>query len=313
MKTCIHGHPLTPENSYRDKRNKPGTLGCRTCKQQLQFDYDVRKKKILPPDTLGDLNPYKEPLQEVDEGFGYKGTLKQSVGKTHIQCHICGYFFKSLGHHVRDHGINAKQYKDKFDLARGTSLMSDKARTARVAISLATTKKHKQTFLAGLAKGRKTMGDAPRHSKKKSLEAKNKQGRCYYQLLDKINNLAKKLEKVPTSDEFGKEYGYSYLRNVQRTFGTWNRGLTIAGFTPIAIRGQHFKYDEYMVGELFKEFMQIEGRPPRRADLKGGFLPDGAVIDRLFGGIIEARKYAGMEEFDYINETGKVEREVAER
>lgn len=148
----------------------------------------------------------------------------------------------------------------------------------------------------------------PDKRSKKSLEQKNKEGRCYYQLLDKINVLAKKVGKVPTQREFIEEFGEGYLGSIRGTFGSWNAAVTVAGLEPRVARGRSIKYDRERVGEMLKEFYKIEGRPPRLSDLGRGYMPSAKVLRRLFNGsIIEARRFAGMSAFDYIHENGAVE------
>jgi len=278
---------------------------------EIALKHYVKTGRVLPPEAEGTLRPYKEPLAPVASGYGFQGTLKQSVGKTHLQCHECGYYFANLATHVgKMHGLVPKAYKAKYELSVSTSLLSDKARANFIAANLKRSPEAKRKSLESFKTHRRTGGG---NRVRKSLEAKNREGRCYYQLLDKINTLATKLKKVPTRREFVAEYGHGYVGSILGTFGSWSQAVTLAGLQPASRGGFRVaQYDRERVADLFKEFLTIEGRPPRLSDLGGGSMPSTKAVQRLFNGsIIEARRYAGMEEFDFIHERGEVEREVA--
>lgn len=48
-----------------------------------------------------------------------------------IQCHVCGRWYGALVTHIRAHNLNAASYKDRFGLARGTSLLGPLAAERR--------------------------------------------------------------------------------------------------------------------------------------------------------------------------------------
>lgn len=288
-----------------DRRPEIGTKEFRAYRRVVYDRYYVKTGIRLPRDTEADYEPYKEPLEPVREGFGYYGTVAHNKAGTHVQCHLCGYFFRGLTNHLkRVHEITASEYKHQFQLARQTGLISHEAslRAAQAAMARPAEQKKEllEKRLKNLEAGRTTRDFDI--SIKKSLEAKNKEGRCYYQLLDKITILTKALGRTPTRRDFEKLYGGGYLGSVYNTFGSWNEALTIAGLQPNRIGNRNAIYNRDDVIALIKEFYKIEGRVPRAKDMGGGVIPSKNVIQRLFGGIIEARKAAGFVYADFINE-----------
>lgn len=72
---------------------------------------------------------YKEPLLKVEDGFGYVGAILTTIDGEKIQCHICGSLFSALGPHLyKTHETNVSEYKERFELARETALVSEKYR-----------------------------------------------------------------------------------------------------------------------------------------------------------------------------------------
>lgn len=269
-----------------------------------QLNRDLRSGTVLPPETKSNLRPYKAPLEPVEEGFGFKGTVAETVTGTHIQCHICGYFYANLAMHVaKEHKMSSTEYKDTYQLEHKRGLCSTAYSEIRRQDSLRRSPKVKQAQLDNLAKGRLIKQDYTKRRNKSSLEFKNKRGSCYYQLLDKIEALGKKLGRTPQCREFITEYGESYFGNIRQTFGTWNQAVTFAGFAPGRIGNTgNQRYSRESVIAMIRSFQEIEGRPPRASDMGTG-IPTYYVLKRLFGGgIIEARRAAGLGHYDFINE-----------
>lgn len=269
--------------------------------EKKKFDWMIRHKVILPPDTEGDLSNYKEPLTTAPSGHGFMGTLKYNKDKTHVQCHICGWFFKSLGQHtVKTHHLTADMYRVGFELDSGTSLAAPKLREKFVKASMARSPEHKRKILTNLQKGRVGRKHYPRNH---SLEYFNKRGNCPDQLVEKIKNLNAEFKKVPTRREYITKYGEGNLQAVYRVFGTWNNALTICGFTPNQFRASNPTYTRDGIIEAMREFYDLEGRPPRTSDSEdpSSMIPRMKVIAKHFGGIINARE-AAFGEYDYVNE-----------
>lgn len=277
------------------------------------FNRYVRIGRYLPPTTKATLRPYKAPLTAVEGGFGFMGTIAQNEVKTHIQCHICGYFFGGLTRHLTAaHSITAREYRALFELSAGTGLVSDSVKAVYRRNNLNQTPAIKAARVAAFAaagrsaiiqaKATRNQNQSP--FRNKSLERKNKEGRCFYQLLDKIETLAKELNRTPTRREFAKRWGGGFEASIRRTFGSWNQAITMSGL-PTNKREDFLKsktrFAREGVIELFHTFVAANGRMPRVADL-GDTLPSFNTINRLFGGIIKAREAAGYGLADYVHE-----------
>lgn len=261
--------------------------------------YYLRHGFILPPDTEADLMTYKTPLEKVPGGYGYYGTLAQNKEHTHVQCHICGFFFRGLASHTSMvHGMTGREYKIEHGLLLGPGLTASKQRELHIKHGITSrTPQQKARSLQLLDEYRGRYQPRREHQ----LELRNRRGRCYYQLLDKIQKLAEKLKQTPSRRDFTAEYGFGDDHAVIGTFGSWNQAVSLAGLTPKAYRPSNPTYSEGMVIAMIRNFYELEGRVPRQSDL-GDMLPSGNVIRRLFGGMIGARKAAGLGHADYINE-----------
>ena len=55
-------------------------------------------------------------------GYGHYGVLDHDGGR--VLCHECGRWLRSIGGHLRTHGMTAREYKQAHGLPRGTPLIS---------------------------------------------------------------------------------------------------------------------------------------------------------------------------------------------
>lgn len=95
---------------------------------QQVYSYKIKRRNhvLFPPDTPGMEVGYKEPLRPVEDGYGYFGTITiDQDTKSCVQCHICGFYFKELGQHIKEHAIGPREYKQRFGLSLKTPLMSE--------------------------------------------------------------------------------------------------------------------------------------------------------------------------------------------
>jgi predicted transcriptional regulator len=66
------------------------------------------------------------------------GAILTSDDGTQIQCHACGRWLGSLTYHIgKTHGLSADDYKERFGLARGASLISPHAAELQRAAAIA--------------------------------------------------------------------------------------------------------------------------------------------------------------------------------
>lgn len=257
---------------------------------KIQEEY-IRKGRILLPDTKAILNQYKEPLTPVKGGYGYMGTIATNEEETHTQCHICGLFYIQVGRHITNmHDITVEQYKDKFEIAKRSSLVATKSRIQYFERYANMTPDEKLARMQRLQKASQDRRDKGQWSNrwKKSLEQKNKEGRCPDQLLDKIEKLEKKLGYTPSTREFAEEYTGGYLESVRTTYGTWSNAIKMLGLEP---NTNHMKgrVSEKTIRVLFWDFKEKYGREPYSRDLKGNLGVSAYPITRIWGSFSNAK------------------------
>jgi len=248
---------------------------------------------------------YKEPLKAIPkkEGYGYYGTILITLDKTLMQCHVCGELRADVGRHsLNKHKISVSDYKDKYQLARKTSLISESERIRRKTLLLNRfdnmTKEekeaHKQCALKGWReynRNRKT----PKKQPKISLETKNKRGTCPDQLLAKIQEVKRKLKKTPSLKEFIKETGgQRYKHLIISEFDSWNNALKKLGEKTIEPNMFIQKYSRKDLIGYLKAFYKKYRKVPTNSDFKRGIIPSKQTYWKYFGGIDQARKKAGL-------------------
>jgi len=251
---------------------------------------------------------YKEPLKEIKkgDGFGYYGVLLGTVDKKKVQCHVCGELFKSVQAHVfQKHKLNSKQYKDKFELARETALISEDERQRRKELTLkwlaSMSDEEKQEWQ------RKAQEKYREWIKKKreirtqpriTLETKNKRGTCPDQLLQKIRDVHEVLGKTPTKRDFIDHYeSQRYMHIIYATFGSWTKAVKMAGLKPVVQeRKGGGRYSDEELLEYLDIFYRENGKPPTETDCRRGLVPDSNIYRRRFGSFTRARELAGITE-----------------
>lgn len=269
-------------------------------------------EKLIPfKDTFLTFKNYKEPLLEIPkkEGFGYYGTLLGTEDGQHIQCHTCGELFQDLTVHLRfTHRTTNQEYREKYQLNRTTSLISENMREKRKQTTLAwlesLTKEqiveYRNKSKTALLKWRKNNPEMPWT---KRLESMNKVGSCPDQVLEKIKEIKEQLGKVPTLQEFVVATGgQRYKHLIFKFYGSWNNALKLLKYKTrpsygIGIRGKSYQKEELL--EYMKLFVKENNKIPTFTDFKAGMLPDYQVYARKFGNIENARQEAGV--YELIN------------
>ena len=66
--------------------------------------------------------PPPQPVPQRDPGLPAHGVVVFSADGTKVQCHCCGRWLGSLNLHMRTHGLDARTYKEAYDLKRTVSL-----------------------------------------------------------------------------------------------------------------------------------------------------------------------------------------------
>ncbi len=254
------------------------------------------QKTTTMPDLI--YSNYKLPLLVIPKtkGHGYYGAIAQTKDGTKIQCHVCGEMKESLALHLREHELTALAYKDKFKLAHKTALVCDKLRVRMIQhgkqVWANKTKAEKELFTTWTQKYGTYV---PPLGTKISLETRNKRGNCPQQLLKMIEDFSKPLGRAPKLDEFRKwsikNKRSGLVGSVYKTFGSWNKAVSMLGYTP---RKNKVGYSKEYLLEMLRVFYKTNKRLPSKSDTKRGLIPDRSVYWRNFGTLKKARKLAGI-------------------
>ena len=266
-------------------------------KRRAQFTYKLRSGKILSPSADSIVGNYKEPLRKYEDGFGYLGALVYDKDELFTQCHICGYFYKFLGSHVRqNHTMSSSEYKDMFMLNRKTSLLATNTRTSFIKSShfanwtIEERAAHNKFLKLGEKKRVAKLVSSNRagnNRKFKTLEQKNIEGKCPDQLLDKLEKLSESLGRTPKRREFIKEYGHGFNMALRTTFGSYGEAIKILNLSPNKPGSERYTKD--MLIEILKDFYNRYERVPMTCDIRTFKLPSLDTFRKHFGTFTEAK------------------------
>lgn len=284
-------------------------------KYGIKYDKNVFKRNVPPTEALvkegraasytGQIlvyENYKEPLKPIEKskGFGYYGTVAMTDDKQLVQCHVCGNLFANVGMHIRLHKLDSRRYKDMYGLSVSTALMSEPEREKRQQRAVKPFDGKLPDHL--MEYNRKVQQGLIKHNGSKtkdgegkfggwSLEKRNIEGKCPEQVLEKIRELADKLGRTPSYDEFIKEYTYEYLGAIKFQHNTWTEAVHKLGMkTADELR----RPDKDSLIEELQVFQKQYGRIPMTSDFNRGLLRGRGVFIRVFGSLNNARIEAGM-------------------
>ncbi len=233
-------------------------------------------------------------------GIGYQGVLMHDSVEDAVQCSLCGWWGPCLWKHIQSahKGMNAKKYKEEFGLARGTALCSEKVRENFLNAALLRAKKlGKKENARRIRLMHKALRKRGRKFPKRSMEFKNKHGRCPQQLLERITKLAQKIGHQPSSLELCKHEkdGYGLRQSINLTFGSWNNAIKMLGwekFNYKASRRTPEQINEYKTHLLMmlRIFKEKHGREATQSDTRRGLLPNWKTYEKYFGSMEKARR-----------------------
>lgn len=254
----------------------------------------THQKPLLPENVTAVYNDYKEPLKPVEGGFGYMGTLAENEEHTHIQCHICGLFLKSLGTHLKGtHNISASQYKERFGFAQTIGLVSreSKAKYQRNAV-IQFAPERSTKALVEWRKNLKKNGQVVKRGKP-SLEWRNRKGLCPDQVLERILELKKRLGRVPSQQEFKRYYKGRYFSSIILQHGSYQKAVNKLG---LQTAGQLRRLNPDKLLADLAYFHETQGRIPMTKDFKNsGLLRPYTTYISVFGTLNNARLEAGLD------------------
>lgn len=290
---CSRGHAIEGDNA---QRRTDGYLICRYC-QRENIKSHAKAQNGLPPETPSVMANYKEPLREVENGYGYMGTIAYNEDKTHTQCHLCGKFYERPNSHIKnEHGMTALEYKDAFSLPATMSLSAPSSRRPAWQRWQNMTEEERQAQIAKMVAGKNAALDAGKgedwkRKRGKSLFQKNLEGSCPDQLLDKIEVLAKKLDKTPSFRDFKREYGGRFVHAINGTYGSWGEALDILNMVPKG-GGYDRIYTPEALIEMLVNFKEENGRDAMTSDFGRGLLPSVTTYRARFGTFLKAKEEA---------------------
>lgn len=245
-------------------------------------------KQYQSPSGYVTLYNYKEPFMIFENGFGYQGVLLYDKIDGTVQCHLCGKWFNSLGHHVNHaHGMTASAYKHKVGLNQSSALISEEVRLKLIGRGLS--ERQREVLAENRKKIDHTKPRAINYSN--SREKQNKTGNCPMQLLDRIKKKATELGRTPTAVELESVVSKTTVRAV---FGSMEKAITLAGLQPRR-KGEGVSYKTYDKDEIInimRNFKEVNNREPLMSDSKRGLLPGWGTFVKHFGSFTEAKKQA---------------------
>lgn len=243
----------------------------------------------------------KEPLMASPSGIGYLGVLLYDDVEDKVQCSECGQWYKTLGIHLRDHKITAREYKEKYELNYGTALaipsISD-AKSVRHEFmwklnneDLTPEEIHKAAVKRGMAGGKKSADNMRRRGKMRlTVEMMNRFGTCPKQLEERFIQAVEKIGHTPSWDEL-YTYDASLLATLFKRFKGYTNALTYFG-----LKGKRRVISaNYTVEEIegcIEKFVNDYKRLPNPKDTKLGYLPDYMTVVRHMGSWKQAKEYA---------------------
>lgn len=246
------------------------------------------------------LHNYKEPLSPIEKGFGYYGTITATIDGMYIQCHLCGNLYKNLGSHIKNaHSMLGKEYKERFELAFMSALVSENYRIESKKRALkwwASLGAEEQERMKQKASENNSYKRTPQQLQQ--LETKNVRGTCPDQLLEKIKEVAESLGHTPSKKEFiGALRSQRYVHLIYKTFGSWTTAVDMAGYMPKEKnhgRGGYRHYEDEELLAYLAKFAEETGEIPSYSDFYRGLFPSLSVYQHRWGNLENARIAAGV-------------------
>lgn len=194
--------------------NKAHLRGKKCRKQKKDYQGFIIEYKDSPTGRAF-IGCAKLPLMPNSNGIGFMGVKIQTEEKDLMQCCECGKWFIGVCWHVREHGLTAASYKQKFGLNKLTGLVSDKMSNSlsRANSGILKRIRTKNSHLAVLKKP----GCNP------TMQLRNKFGTCPDQLRHEVITYIHRFKKIPNcwsiKDGFNKE------PTIRAYYGTFNKAL----------------------------------------------------------------------------------------
>ena len=235
------------------------------------------------------------PYKPLKDGYGYLGVLIINKKTGNVQCHICGNWFKSIGHHsIQKHKLTISNYKIKYGFPMHYPLCN-------VDLSLkqhnSALEKLKEGKIGGhFAKNNLIKGHKMLRKKHHISYAKlNSKAICPEQVYRRVLLLADKLEHFPTTTDFQKEEP-SLLSLICNRYGSLNKFKQKFNF-PILRKGKNVRTKDECIVSIRNCIDKIK-QIPRIKDYeklasKNSYV-DSHTLIRHFGSWNKALHIAGI-------------------
>jgi len=156
--------------------------------------------------------PWADKAPYVTSGHSTLGALEFNAQQDVVRCHVCGWWFHTLGAHIRkSEGISPSDYRKAYGLNSTTGLCAPSH--SKRARKLLITRKKRLTFSReALAKGHR----AKRAATPNTAETRNLKNLCQAQIRARVRLLAIQVNGTPTIADLNGA-GLSHM-TVRRTF-----------------------------------------------------------------------------------------------
>lgn len=238
------------------------------------------------------------PYTKVPSGFGYFGVLIKDSTTGNIQCHECGSFKRSLGQHLRWHGVKARDYKRKYGFPVSTPLCHEEYSRAHSEKCGGWLRKH--GYYRNIKPGQKLTTRAWRASKRwakrrgcmYTLSEQNKRNACKEQIYRRFILVADACGGEPKCSDIRK-HDHPLLLLIYSRFGSLNAFRRKFGFQE---RVKPAPYTKDKVAAMIRDFVQKYKRIPTArywAAHRNGHCT-ASTIKRHFGSWNRAMTMAGV-------------------
>lgn len=200
------------------------------------------------------------PFTKVKDGHGYIGVILRDKKTDTIQCHVCGKWFKSLGHHLRFHKTTAIKYKKKFGLPLNFALCGKDYSGVQRINAEKNNNWVKGKYKKGKKKEKETTNWKKNNKYSHTCEAyKNKFATCDKQIFDRFMVVSDIVEKDPSINDL-KKYDSSLPTLIIDRWGSINNfrkkhKLSIIKETPQ-------RWDRLSLIGVLRKYYQENGKPP---------------------------------------------------
>lgn len=269
------------------------------CSQCRKIQADINKGRMRAPDyTEVNTSNFKEPMQKVEDGFGYYGAITTTNDEQLIQCHVCGYYFARLSSHIMNKHMPVREYKLKFGLRIKDGLLSPVARKeAQMGFNRsARDQRRNLEKMWQRTKQLRAEGKLKTGGPTWTAQTRNEKGMCRDQTLAKLQSVAATNGGKITTKLYEAEYGQGAMETVRYWFGSWEAALQEAGLAShkkLKTEERHARAQSYLLA--IKRFHKETGRTPQSSDFNSvEYLPAQRSVSRMFKTLNDARQLAGV-------------------